>query len=290
MVQLMSNFQLNENPIYFAYRRTSELEGNFIHLHQGIEFLYIHEGSGTIVIEQETYNITPETLFIFQPYKVHKINISHGITGEKPFIRSILLFEPKAFKSYLEGFPTLQLFFNEICNKELKTKKFHIKQQEIDNLFNYHQNLQFKEKNKLPIEEHALFISSYLRCIKNEVNIKNDESVHRIRQRHRAEEIMEWIDQNFTKKCQLEDISRDLHLSPYYISHSFKEATGCTVTEYLNAKRIQHACLLLVTSDRSISQISDEIGIMTTSYFCQLFKKLMGISPNKYRLHVKKGT
>lgn len=288
-MQLLDSFHLNENPVYFAYRRTSTFEDKFrgiFHVHQGLEFLYIHEGAGTIIVEQETYNITPETLFIFQPYKLHQLSID--ITDEKPFIRSILLFEPSVFNTYLEKFPTLRLFFQKICENELPNKAFFVNQQEMENLFKYHHNIQARHEKDFPLEEHALFIISMLRCVKNIVSTSDDKSMNRLRKTHRAEQIMEWIDQNLMNNFQLEDISQELHLSTYYISHLFKEATGSTIKDYLNAKRIQQACLLLATSDKSISQISEEIGLLTTSYFCQLFKKHTGYSPYKYRTHLKK--
>ncbi|MEW9673062.1 helix-turn-helix domain-containing protein [Ammoniphilus sp. 3BR4] len=288
-MSLLDNFRLNLNPVYFAYRRTSTETDSFkgiFHFHQGLELTYVHNGSGTVVIEQETYEMNPGTLYIFQPYKLHQLSVN--ITEEHPFIRSILLFEPSIFENYLERFPSLHLFLQDILNNEIPFKTLAIDEQEINSLWKYEHRIQDYSQNLISIEEHALFIIGYLRCLQNVVNHNSQRPTTQLRKTHRAEQIMQWIDQNYTKEFRLENIAKDLHLSPYHISHLFKEATGSTVSDYLSVRRIQQACLLLATSEKPISQISEEIGLINTSYFCQLFKKHMGSSPYQYRLQLKK--
>ena len=55
-------------------------------------------------------------------------------------------------------------------------------------------------------------------------------------------------------------------------------------TEYLNSYRLAKAEQLLSATDKSIVEISEELGFSTPSYFIQQFKSKKGVSPKQYRL------
>ena len=54
-------------------------------------------------------------------------------------------------------------------------------------------------------------------------------------------------------------------------------------SDYLNRLRIEKACRLLEESDLSIAQVSSEVGYSEHSYFCRVFKKVMGKTPSLWR-------
>ena len=47
--------------------------------------------------------------------------------------------------------------------------------------------------------------------------------------------------------------------------------------------RIEKAITLLTTTDLSIQEISESVGINDLSWFSKLFKKIVGVSPTQYR-------
>ena len=63
----------------------------------------------------------------------------------------------------------------------------------------------------------------------------------------------------------------------------FKEYTGFTITEYVNTLRIKKATQILETSNLSISDVAAELGFESASYFKRIFKKIMNVTPLKYR-------
>jgi len=105
-------------------------------------------------------------------------------------------------------------------------------------------------------------------------NIKNIDIIRKTR---------EFIRANYKKKIKLEDISKAVYLSPYYLSHIFKKETGSTILEYLTKVRIEEAKRLLENTSWNTTRIAFEVGYPDQSYFCKVFKKLEGISPYKYR-------
>lgn len=63
----------------------------------------------------------------------------------------------------------------------------------------------------------------------------------------------------------------------------FKQHFGCTVTQYIQARRMSQAEHLLIDTDFTMGQVAQMIGYTTSSRFAELFKKSTGILPMEYR-------
>ncbi len=96
----------------------------------------------------------------------------------------------------------------------------------------------------------------------------------------------EYIDNHFQKDMSLDDISRELNISPYYFSRLFKEETGENFVEYVTGRRIERAKHLLKNPDKSIKEICAEVGYSDPNYFSRIFKKYQGVSPTEYKENV----
>jgi len=110
-------------------------------------------------------------------------------------------------------------------------------------------------------------------------NVKNVKVIRKTR---------EFIRVNYKKKLKLTDISNAVSLSPYYLSHIFKNETGITLMEYLTKVRIEEAKKLLENTSSNTTQISFDVGYSDQSYFCKIFKKIEGISPLEYKKRMKR--
>lgn len=96
-----------------------------------------------------------------------------------------------------------------------------------------------------------------------------------------------YIDANYTKDLSLDDISRNMNLSPYYFSKLFKEETGENFVEFLTNVRIEKAKELLKMPEKSMKEICSNIGYSDPNYFSRIFKKVVGLTPTEYRESVK---
>lgn len=101
---------------------------------------------------------------------------------------------------------------------------------------------------------------------------------------------MEYINKNFTKNISLESVSEHIHLNPQYFSRYFKNNTGINFIEYVSKLRVKEGKKLLVSTNKSISRISMDIGYIDSAYFTKVFIKYEGISPHKYRLMKRKNS
>ncbi|OPA80589.1 hypothetical protein BVG16_07675 [Paenibacillus selenitireducens] len=277
--------------VYAFQRKTDDRNFNIFHTHQGMEFLYIYQGNVNLTLEQTVTCVGPRTLIFFQPYQLHGVHMEVGTPRHCPYVRTALHFEPTLFERYFQSFPELFRFFQYLWKSRLPVQIFpdiHEHSPIISLFEGLQETLGTPNKNER-LEEVGIFLVSFLQQLKTnflqrsqpyEENKKMKQSIH-------AENIIHWLERHYDQRFELNKLADDLHLTPQHISSIFKKTTGSTITEYLTVRRLQEACLLLKSTSLSIEEIATEIGFTNISYFCQLFKRKVGMSPLQYRLSAK---
>jgi AraC-like DNA-binding protein len=98
------------------------------------------------------------------------------------------------------------------------------------------------------------------------------------------EKIISYITDNLTNPQLSQTMVADfLGISIYTLSRFFREQIGVGFTNYINAKRLDHAKQLLITTKMSIADIADAVGIGNANYFSTMFKSNCGITPGQFR-------
>lgn len=103
---------------------------------------------------------------------------------------------------------------------------------------------------------------------------KEGEMVHRVRR---------YIDIHYSEAITRSDIEQHVHFNQEYVNRRFKQQTGMTLMEYIQACRIQRAKILLEKSQLSVMQISVGVGYDSQAYFAKVFKKHTCMTPVEYR-------
>lgn len=91
------------------------------------------------------------------------------------------------------------------------------------------------------------------------------------------------MEANYSKPWTLASLAEDLGTNTRQLQRGFKARFGHSPLEHLISIRIAKAKQLLEYSERTISQIAEEVGYPDSYYFSRLFKKYTGISPRSYR-------
>jgi len=94
---------------------------------------------------------------------------------------------------------------------------------------------------------------------------------------------VKYISEHLHEDISLQSISDMLSLTPHYFSKIFKNETGVNFIDFLTDERMKKARELLITSDISVEQISEQVGLSSTSYFIRQFKRKYGLTPGQYR-------
>jgi two-component system response regulator YesN len=96
---------------------------------------------------------------------------------------------------------------------------------------------------------------------------------------------IDFIEANYDKPITLSEISKAAFLSVSRLSHLFKEQMGITLIDYVTNVRINHSKELLLSTDKSCTNICFEVGYNNQSYFTRTFKQIVGLTPRQFRDH-----
>ncbi|OPJ57420.1 HTH-type transcriptional regulator YesS [Clostridium oryzae] len=127
---------------------------------------------------------------------------------------------------------------------------------------------------------HLINNFHYLMYEQNELK-ENDEQLERY---HR---IAKYIFNNYNNNITLQDIADKEFLSTHYLSHEIKYATGSSFTDLVNATRVEESVKLLLDTDKTISEISEDVGFSHTRYFNKNFKQYYKMTPLSFRKKYK---
>ena len=92
-------------------------------------------------------------------------------------------------------------------------------------------------------------------------------------------EIIDYINHNLTKELSIDNISDRFFMSRYYLMHSFKEATGYTIGNYVSTKRLLLA-RDLIQNGTPVKTACYECGFKSYSAFIRAYKKSFDTLPS----------
>lgn len=99
--------------------------------------------------------------------------------------------------------------------------------------------------------------------------------------------VVQYIDEHYTDELRQEDLVRLASMSSTKLKNLFRQFTGCTMTDYILAKKTDRASHLLADTDFSIEEIARQVGFHTVAGFSTSFKKKTGLSPTEYRHRIE---
>lgn len=97
------------------------------------------------------------------------------------------------------------------------------------------------------------------------------------------EEVVRMIHTKYQTDLSLEWLAKQVYLSPSYLSYLFKKEKGISINKFITMYRMEKAKELLLTTNRKIIDISQDVGYSNFPYFSSLFKSHYGVSPSQYR-------
>ncbi len=92
-----------------------------------------------------------------------------------------------------------------------------------------------------------------------------------------------FIQQNYTDKITLTEIAEAGFVSKTSCGEIFKKYAGKPPVEYLNAYRIGKSAELLLSGSGTITEVAQQCGFCSASYYIETFRKVLGCTPTVYR-------
>lgn len=92
-----------------------------------------------------------------------------------------------------------------------------------------------------------------------------------------------FINAHLEEKLSLDAVAGHVKVSPFYFCKLFKQASGMTLTEYINRRRVEWAKRKLANPRLRITDVAFDVGFQSVSQFNRSFLKYAGVSPTRFR-------
>ena len=98
----------------------------------------------------------------------------------------------------------------------------------------------------------------------------------------RLQEIIAYLQDHYSENITLDEISGHINICKNECCRFFKKYMNMTIMEYLTVLRIQNS-LPLLKQGESVTRAANLVGFASPAYFCQMFKRHMGMKPKEYQ-------
>ncbi len=120
----------------------------------------------------------------------------------------------------------------------------------------------------------SMVMHRYISYVFDFTGIKHVDVIHKA---------TEYIKQHYASKLTLDEVASHVYLSRSYLSKIFKEELHCNFASYINNLRVEKSKILLMDHSINLVDLASMVGFEDQSYFTKVFKRIVGVSPGKYR-------
>lgn len=248
------------------------------HVHDYYQIVYCQKAGGTVEIDGIVYEAVPGTMYFIQPMQPHAMRRGKNVR----VIEVKFLAEDEETARLLKNIPSVvplpeghiyrrgikdvvreglsgAMFCNETTNAALQLLLCRLL------------------RMYMPDEREALHTLDFDFTVRNTASSSRNNDVEFIR-------LIDYMEQHMADKITLEKLARLIHFNKSYLIEQFKEAMGVPPMKYLNEMRMEKAKELLITTEKSITDVATETGFQSIHYFSRTFKKKENMTPHDYRV------
>jgi xylan 1,4-beta-xylosidase len=248
-------------------------ENRQYHWHKEMELVFVLKGSITFEVKGKRHKLSEHDLLLINSYDMHSLTIDEG--------ENIILFmflDPLYFDQYCPNFSDFYYEPNSSMNDRdnpLYHKITSILAEIMISIIKLETGYKLKAMNSA-IE----LVLILLRNFRTELRHQSDGEIYK---QKRVSEILKYIEENYAAEISLNTLSREMLISPQYISKFLKNNLGIGFVDYVNKLRINKSLKDLLGSKKSIIDIAIEHGFNDHKAYNRVFKKIFGMTPTEYR-------
>ena len=250
------------------------------HYHEYIEYLYALDADMNVWINGTPYRMVTGDLIIINSGELHNISFNkncHYICVK--FSPRILYFDDNSLLEFKYVMPFL--------SDQTPQKLFHKK--DFDSIDIHALTCEILEEWNMQSPAYELLIRSNILKIFTGIfrywdkqNALHSESI----MTEPIKNALIYINENF-ETATVKDVADFCGLSYNHFSASFKKIVGKSFSDYLNLIRINEAEKLLISTDKSITDIAFSCGFSSTSHFISRFRAKKSITPGQLRKKIR---
>ena len=268
---------LPDSDSSFRFLLTPKLNEVFYwHFHPEIELVYVEADKGIRHIGEHISTYEGCDLALIGSYIPH-LNFDYGV---KATVETVVIQFPETyFESGLVRIPELKKVVDLMERAKTglaftgETKRIAgVRLKKLEHLDRFHQFMELMSIFQF-LAESDEYEDLDVRPISSQTILKQQERMHRIHQ---------FVEANFQKTIDTQQIANEVNLSLPAFCRYFKKTTKLTYTDFVNQYRVQYAKKLLI-QDKNVTETCFESGFESLSYFNRIFKKWTGEAPSSFR-------
>ena len=268
---------LPDSDSSFRFLLTPKLNEVFYwHFHPEIELVYVEADKGIRHIGEHISTYEGCDLALIGSYIPH-LNFDYGV---KATVETVVIQFPETyFESGLVRIPELNKVVDLMERAKTglaftgETKRIAgVRLKKLEHLDRFHQFMELMSIFQF-LAESDEYVDLDVRPISSQTILKQQERMHRIHQ---------FVEANFQKTIDTQQIANEVNLSLPAFCRYMKKTTKFTYTDFVNQYRVQYAKKLLI-QDKNVTETCFESGFESLSYFNRIFKKWTGEAPSSFR-------
>ncbi len=270
-----SNSMTNLNFFINKAKRTNERYVADSHYHNTYEIYYLVSGTRRYLVNHTIYDIKKDDMILVPKGTIHRTttlqkhtHTRYLINFSDEFVKTIC--DVMGKNAVKQVFEVTKISVPESRREYVLGLFERMREENIGDDTDGYSELMIKNY----LSELFVFINRY-----NKKKTVEDIEIPE----EKIQKAAKYIYENYNKDITLADVANYVFMSESYFSKKFKKVTGLKFSEYLTNVRINKADEMLLKTEKSISEIALACGFRESNYFGDVFKKLKGISPNKYR-------
>jgi AraC-like DNA-binding protein len=274
----------NSTCYFFDYdERSQSVNMEFPHFHIFYEMMILLSPKAHHFVEGKRYDMVANDIILLPPSVLHQSVYPAG----PPSDRIVIGFTLPKQETLSNGYSEILSVFNT----QSPIYRFH--KEEQNQLFQKLNEIvdlsSVQSPNVRDLMIHCKF-TEFLFLLYNlrEHNVYTPNIETGIKEKMYA--VTNYIHTHYSEDISLTTLADTFFISSYYLSHQFKEVTGCSVIQYIQLTRVKNAQYLLQNSDLKITQISEQTGFSSFSQFNRVFRKFCGMSPSDYKISARNQT
>ena len=231
-----------------------------MHVHSYFELNYILENHVETLFEDEIFTANAGSTFLVPPFCLHDHYTDFGYTD----IAILFRIEKQDNSGDIGIYDMLSDYFKP-------------------HPYPFHSDFLSLDTKECSVNYQADFISYFLGLSdiwkgleKTDVHKKQDVSDITGR-------VNEYINTNYASAVHLQDLADSLHISVRHLSRLYRQRYGLSIMDALKKTRIDNSKKLLLSTDLPVKDIARRVGYENESYFSNLFKKTVYVSPANFR-------
>lgn len=262
---------------------------DLMHVHNFFEISYVLSGSCTLLFEGETASLSAGDVCIVSPMSRHSLPLKPGCLCLSVMVRRST-FDP-LFARLLTQQDLVSMFFRKSLYEPrranyllLKTGSDPLTFQTIQQL-TYEANLTDLYSNSCSASLLDLFLARALRAAQSAIALYRYDGYSK--RDFDFALVLQYIQQNY-RTVTLSNLAETFHFNKTYLSRLIRQEMDQSFSEMLCAVKLNLARDCLMNTPMKISSIAEAVGYTSVDHFSRIFRRVYGMPPQQYRLHVLK--